>query len=143
MKNKLFKILICVIILFELTGCKKKYNDDKISLSIKEGTLTNGGAILILKNDSKADYSYVEAYYIEQEVDGKWKEVKEIHDVTFNLPSLDLKSKKSVEINIDWRYGYGQLEKGKYRIVKEIFRVPTTYMDNSESFNVYTEFELK
>lgn len=142
MNKKLLGILFCGILLFELTGCKKDQADSKVSLTIKEDTLAPIGVTLILKNESNTDYSYGEPYYIEQEIDENWIKVQSIHDVIFNLPAHGLESGKSVEFSINWAYGYGQLESGKYRIVKEIFKSSSSNIDNSISFNVYAEFEI-
>ena len=64
MNKKVLIILICMIMILGVTGCKNSKNkfdignvsDVKISqsdvtLSIKEGTLTNEGATLILTNN--------------------------------------------------------------------------------------------
>jgi hypothetical protein len=65
-----------------------------------------------------------------------------IHDEVFNMSAWGLESGKSVEINISWVYGYGQLESGKYRIVKEIFKSSSSNINNNVSFNVYADFEI-
>ena len=41
--------------------------DDKISISIKEGTLTKKGITLIIKNNAKQNYFYGSQYYLEKE----------------------------------------------------------------------------
>lgn len=66
MRIKLLGILFCGILLLGVSGCKDKINKN-VTLSLKEGTLTNKGVTLILKNNSKINYSYGEPYYIEQE----------------------------------------------------------------------------
>ncbi|MBQ2873177.1 MAG: hypothetical protein IJE89_04195 [Bacilli bacterium] len=141
MKRKLLGILFFGILILGLTGCNDKI-DKNVTLSVKEGTLAPIGVTLILKNESNTDYSYGEPYYIEQEIDGKWSKIQTIHEMVFNLPAWGLESGKSVEISINWVYGYGQLESGKYRIVKEIFKSSSSNIDNSVSFNVYAEFEI-
>lgn len=141
MKKKLLGILFCGILLAGLTGCNSKI-DQNVNLSVKEGTLTNSSVTLILKNDSKTNYSYSEPYYIEQKKDNNWQKLETIHDEVFNQPAWGLASGKSVEINISWVYSYGQLESGKYRIVKEIFKSSSANINNNVSFNVYAEFEI-
>ena len=44
--------------------------DDKISISIKEGTLTKKGITLIIKNNAKQNYFYGSQYYLEKEENG-------------------------------------------------------------------------
>ena len=141
MRIKLLGILFCGILLLGVSGCKDKINKN-VTLSLKEGTLTNKGVTLILKNNSKINYSYGEPYYIEQEKEGKWRKLETIHDMVFNMPAWELETGTSVELSIDWEYGYGQLESGNYRIVKEIFKESTSNINNSVSFNVYAKFEI-
>ena len=46
----------------------------------------------------------------------------------------------SVELKLDWKNGYGSLDKGKYRLVKN---VSIEKVDgSSEEFNVYGEFSI-
>ena len=121
MKKKLFEIILFGLLIIGVTGCNNN-SDKKVSLLIKEGTLSNIGITLILKNDSVRDYSYGEPYYIEKFQEGKWEKLETIHEMAFTLPAWNLESGKTVEISINWFYGYGQLESGKYRVVKEIFK---------------------
>ena len=46
----------------------------------------------------------------------------------------------SVELKLDWKNGYGSLDKGQYRLVKN---VSIEKVDgSSEEFNVYGEFNI-
>ena len=47
-------------------------------MSIKEGTLTNTGATLVLTNRTNLKYTYGESYDIEYMEDGGWIKVKPI-----------------------------------------------------------------
>lgn len=71
MKKTILTILLCGVMVLGITGCGNSKNrfdvggksDIKISqsdvtLTIKDGTLTNTGATLILKNDSSKYYRY-------------------------------------------------------------------------------------
>ena len=53
MKKNLLGILFCGILLLGLTGCKNERVDNKVSLTVKEGTLAPIGVTLILKNESR------------------------------------------------------------------------------------------
>lgn len=123
--KKSLKILIIIILLILLTGgiwliFNKDYNEEHIvegvSMEIKNGTLTNSGAVIILRNDSDIDVFYGNPYSIQVKKDGKWQDIES--DLAFTLPAFSLKSKSSEEIRINWEYGYGKLEKGEYRITK-------------------------
>ena len=132
--KKIITILICITVIFVITGCKKRENqlnigkksDIKITkgdvtLSIKEGTLTKTGATLILTNNSEKNFSYGEPYEIEVKKDDVWH--------------------KSVEIELDWEEGYGVLPSGTYRIIKDIDYEQTN--GNFQIFTIASEFTIE
>ena len=82
--KKILIILLGVIIVFAITGCSVKKSSDKlndnikigkesninitdknITLKIKEGTLTNTGAVIVLDNNSDITISFGEDYWWE------------------------------------------------------------------------------
>ncbi len=82
--KKILIILLGVIIVFAITGCSVKKSSDKlndnikigkesninitdknITLKIKEGTLTNTGAVIVLDNNSDITISFGEDYWLE------------------------------------------------------------------------------
>ena len=143
MKKKVLFVLFFLTVCLGLTGCFNKNIDNRnISLNVKEGTLSMIGVTLTLKNESKNNYSYEEAYYIEQENDDSWSKVQTIRGMGFNDLLWRVNAGESVEISINWLNEYGKLNSGKYRIVKEIFKSSSSSMDNSDKFNVYAEFEI-
>ena len=113
-------------------------NEIDLNTDIKEGTLTNKGLTMVIKNTSDKDLLYGNPYLIEKYEDGVWKTLEPINEVSFTLPAYFLNKNDTIELNIDWEYGYGKL-KGKYRVVKDFF-----YKENEEniSFDKYLEFEL-
>lgn len=148
MKNYL-KYLIVAILLIILTiiiwlifnndnNSKKEPSIEGVSLSVKEGTLSNTGATFILKNDGNIDMIYGDSYTIEVKKDGEWQELKT--DMQFNDPAYNLKSRKSKEIEINWEYEYGKLDFGKYRLIKKISYEKEK--DRYGSFYVNVEFTL-
>ena len=81
--KKILIILLGVIIVFAITGCSVKKSSDKlndnikigkesninitdknITLKIKEGTLTNTGAVIVLDNNSDITISFGEDYWL-------------------------------------------------------------------------------
>jgi len=127
--KKIILTFLGLVLILSLTGCNKnEFNigkesnkeivEKKVSLSVKENTLTKIGAILILKNDSDVDIQYGEPYEIEIKKDGKWHKIDV--ELNFNLPAYTLKSKMSKEITLNWENGYGKLATGDYRIIKSI-----------------------
>ena len=131
MKKTILTILLCGVMVLGMTGCGKQKNefdignksDIKISqndviMTIKEGTLTNKSATLILTNNSDKNFQYGTPYEIEIKKDGEWHKINVQLD--FTLPAFSLKSKETKELEINWKEGYGKLTPGDYRIIKSI-----------------------
>ncbi len=118
-----------------------KTNGDEINLKItlKENSLSSVGLTMIVENTSDRDLEYGNPYSIEKYENGYWKSAPTINDLYFTMPAFGLKKGELKELNINWKYGYGNL-KGKYRIVKDF-----SYKENDDyvSFNKYLEFEIK
>ena len=151
MKKILFAILLCGIMVLGMTGCGKQKNeldignksDIKISqndviMTIKEGTLTNKSATLVLTNNSDKNFQYGNPYEIEIKKDGEWHKINV--ELYFDMPAFQLSAKESKEIELDWENGYGKLAKGTYRIIKGI---DYEYEEGKyETFNVAVEFTI-
>ena len=134
-----------------MTGCGKQKNefdignksDIKISqndviMTLKEGTLTNKSATLVLTNNSDKNFQYGNTYEIEIKKDGEWHKINV--KLNFDMPAFPLSSKESKEIELDWENGYGKLAKGTYRIIKGI---SYEYEEGKyETFNVAIEFTI-
>ena len=151
MKRVTLIALMCVCVVLGMTGCGKQKNefdignksDIKISqndviMTIKEGTLTNKSATLVLTNNSDNNFQYGNPYKIEIKKDGEWHKINV--ELYFNLSLFQLSANESNEIDLDWENGYGKLAKGTYRIIKEI---DYEYKEEKyETFNVAVEFTI-
>ena len=151
MKKTILTILLCGVMVLGMTGCGKQKNefdignksDIKISqndviMTIKEGTLTNKSATLVLTNNSDKNFQYGNTYEIEIKKDGEWHKINV--ELNFDMPAFPLSSKESKEIELDWENGYGKLAKGTYRIIKGI---NYEYEEGKyETFNVAAEFTI-
>ena len=151
MKKTILTILLCGVMVLGMTGCGKQKNefdignksDIKISqndviMTIKEGTLTNKSATLVLTNNSDKNFQYGNTYEIEIKKDGEWHKINV--ELDFDMPAFPLSSKESKEIELDWENGYGKLAKGTYRIIKGI---NYEYEEGKyETFNVAIEFTI-
>ena len=74
MKKTILTILICGVMILGITGCGNKnefdvgsksditISQEDVSLTIKDGTLKNTGATLILKNNSNKNFQYGNPY---------------------------------------------------------------------------------
>ena len=151
MKHIILIALVCIGVVLGMTGCgksKKEFDignksDIKISqndviMTIKEGTLTNKSATLILTNNSDKNFQYGTPYEIEIKKDGEWHKINV--ELNFTMPAFQLSARENNEIEINWENGYGKLEKGTYRIIKGI---DYEYEEGKyKPFNIAVEFTI-
>ena len=151
MKKTILTILLCGVMVLGMTGCGKQKNefdignksDIKLSqndviMTIKEGTLTNKSATLILTNNSDKNFQYGTPYEIEIKKDGEWHKINV--ELNFTMPAFQLSARENREIEINWENGYGKLEKGIYRIIKGI---NYEYEEGKyKPFNIAVEFTI-
>ena len=107
-------------------------------MTIKEGTLTNKSATLVLTNNSDKNFRYGNPYEIEIKKDGEWHKINV--ELIFDIPAFQLPSKESKEIELNWENGYGNLATGTYRIIKGI---DYEYEEGEyKSFKIAVEFTI-
>lgn len=151
MKKTILTILVCGVMVLGITGCRSHKNEfdignksnieisqNDVSMSIKDGTLTNTGATLVLTNNSNKNFQYGNPYEIEIKKDGEWHKISV--ELNFTLPAFSLKAKEAKEIELNWEIGYGKLSSGTYRIIKGIDYEKEE--GNFETFNVAVEFTI-
>lgn len=150
--KKILTILLCGIMVLGMAGCGKEKNkfdignksnikisQNDVIMTIKEGTLTNRSATLVLTNNSDKNFQYGDPYEIEIKKDGEWHKIN--IELYFDMPAFQLSAKESKEIELDWENGYGKLANGTYRIIKEI---DYEYEEEKyETFNVAVEFTIE
>ena len=108
---------------------------DKVSITIKEGTLTS--ATIVIQNKGNKELTSGEWFRIDKLEDGEWIQVKSINrDYAFNAIAWIIKPRGEFEDKVDWSKLYGELRKGHYRIVKEV------YGDGNKKV-LYAEFDIK
>lgn len=151
MKKTILTILLCGVMVLGITGCGNSKNEfdvgkksniqisqNDVIMTIKEGTLTNKSATLVLTNNSDKNFQYGNPYEIEIKKDGEWHKINV--ELNFDMPAFPLSSKESKEIELNWENGYGKLAKGTYRIIKGI---NYEYEEGKyETFNVAIEFTI-
>ena len=121
--------------------CTIKTNDlNEVTMTIKEGTLTNVGATVIITDRSSRNNMYGEPYRIDQYVDNEWKELDVVIEGNYAFTSIGytVDETNKLELKIDWEWLYGKLKPGKYRIVKD-----TSYPGEGTSHYLTAEFEIK
>ncbi len=118
-------VILCVVIVF-LVAFSFKSNtkifetDENISMIIKEGTLTNKGATLII-SDSCNNITFGEWYNIYEFINGKWKKLDYIIKGSPGWLTMGYLTNSDciLEMDVNWEALYGTLKPGKYRIVKK------------------------
>ena len=133
MKKILLLVLSCFTI-FLVTGCGNEEEFKDVTISIKDGTLTESGATFILKNHTDKTYTFGEDYKLEQKDASSWKSLP-CDDCWVNLSARLLEANQETELNYNWESTFGKLEKGTYRLVKTVH---TTDEENDISieFNI-------
>ncbi len=119
---------------------------DVITMTIKEGTLTNKGVTVILSSNTDDEYIYGEGFFLEVMKDGKWKKLELISEFAVNLVAFHLEGKmgkgSTAEQQIYWERAYGELPAGEYRLVKDVVAEKDTPLDKDFSARKYIAVEF-
>ena len=118
MKKRVILSVVITVCLFITIGCsRKKENVEEISMIIKEGTLTNTSATIIISDNTNKNYVYAEDFKIQKKVRGRWKDLPS-KTIFFNALGYYVDENGKLEMECNWKSMYGELEKGMYRIIK-------------------------
>lgn len=152
MKHIILIALVCIGVVLGMTGCGKskkefdigdksdiKISQNDVTMTIKDGTLTNKSVTLILTNNSDRKIQYGSPYEIEIKKNGEWYKINA--KLNFTLPLFILESKKKNEFKLNFEEGYGKLPSGTYRVIKKIDKEKEDGL--FDSFYVSTEFTIK
>lgn len=117
---------------------------EHVSMSIKKGTLTNTGATIIIHDLSAHKYVYGSPYIIEEKINDKWVEVKNIcNNCAFNAMAYGVDQDNILVFEYNWERMYGKLDKGYYRIVKDAL-INSEQPTNEEDIKYFSvEFEIE
>jgi hypothetical protein len=133
--------LFCIFLInVFFSGCEKQMNknpvleqshfntsdiNNDILLSIKDNSITpeTKEITLVFKNKSKVEYIYGGVDYLEKEIDGKWYSLPSKENVQWDMLAYKLKAEAVAESNFSIKTYYGDLTKGKYRIIKEVSQI--------------------
>ncbi len=146
MKKKIL-IILSILVITSL-GCLLSYHfyknsktvDNSVLMTIKEGTLSNKGATIVLTGLDETKYLVDSNYVIEKKVNNEW--VDKVLTVYNDIP-LDNKLtlyNNSLELKIDWLDTYGELDKGEYRLKKEL--TINQIKGKVKKQNIWVYFEL-
>lgn len=157
MKKKMKHLGIVFIIILSLVGIwfifnyEKKYakkEDNKepqiiegISMAIKEGTLTQSSATVVITDTIKGeDHTYGSDFRIEKKENNEWKKLDTlIKDYAFDLIGYGVNN-NILEMDVKWDWLYGKLEQGEYRLIKGFaINKNDSYLGHKE---IYVEFTI-
>lgn len=92
-----------------------------VTANIVDGTLTNASIKIQIYDKKIEDYMYSSDYRIDEHVDGKWKEIIPKDNIISNSMVYEPDINGILYFYIDWHSYYGNLAKGKYRIVMDAY----------------------
>ena len=140
-KNYVILIILSLIIgcIFTLIVTNMMINQKTTeTMVIKKGSLTNTSVTIIIK-DNNSNHIYGEWFKIEEEINEKWQEVPHLTDnISWLFIGYQAGKSNEIEIEEDWSNIYGELESGKYRIVKDYVN-----KNGNDRFYVYAEFIIE
>lgn len=122
----------------DLTNNNDERNVEKVKMSIKEGTLTQSSASIIILDNNDTPYAYDEWFRIDRKVNNKWEEVNRINNnyIVRDI-AYDIRKNKKLETTVKWGDLYGELKKGEYRLVKKV------YDNDGNDIYISTEFIIE
>ena len=122
-------VIICTIFLVIVIGQNNDVSiqdvitggDSGVTMEIKEETLTKSGATILLQVKDGEEYSYGRWFRIDKKENGEWRGLEPIDEnYVFDAIGFILNPYSESEDKVDWSDLYGELEKGEYRLVKNI-----------------------
>lgn len=94
---------------------------EKVELEIIEETLNKNGMILNIIDNNEFEFDWNVEYKIQRENNGVWEDLRYQVNPLWNDISLVAEEKGLYIQNIDWSRMYGNLNAGKYRLVKKVY----------------------
>jgi hypothetical protein len=117
-------------------------NLEGVVMTVKEGTVSPTGLTVVFKNITENELLFGEFYILEMKTDDGWYQVPVAFDGDYGFNSIGyiLDPDSSREWSVDWEWLYGSLEKGEFRIVKDI--LDSNGVGRYETYYLAAEFTL-
>lgn len=116
----LFVGLIIYSVIFSYGEAEPLDLAENITMEIKEGTLTNKGATVIITDLSGNENTYNNEFRLDRKKNGRWHKMVKESPVIVAPGATGKDENNKVEIELNFETYYGIIEDGHYRIVKEI-----------------------
>jgi len=119
---------------------KKGNVNDELTLSLKEGSLSDNGAVFVLKNNSVSVYTYDVEYDVEVKTDNGWKKIEDSRNKVWTKELYTIDPNKTNNIAIDFSEFKDKMVSNKvYRIVKRFVQNG----DTNKEITVSAEFQMR
>lgn len=116
--------------------------NDVVTMEIND--LTKTSMKLIIHDTSPNRIVYGSDFYLEKFDNGEWTKVRETgKNYAFNDMAYYVDEHGILEMKQDWTYMYGELSKGRYRIVKGVFFDMDIPISDEDKINIWQEFEIE
>ena len=129
--KKIIAIIISILSAVTLLSCatasghNQEGNTDAtpskygLHMHVSPGSVTPSGLRLTMVNNSEdITFGYGAMFSIERYANGIWEEVSTVEDFAWITILLSVTPGKTIDENINWEFMHGELEEGKYRIVR-------------------------
>ena len=95
---------------------------DGVSMSIESGSVTAGGLTLVITDKNDPPHSFEEWYELKKQYGNDWEDVPVVIEGDYGFNSLGLPPDDNgcLTLTVDWRWLYGELTPGTYKIVKAL-----------------------
>ena len=116
--------------------------NDLVNMQIKEGTLSKTGATIIINEDIDYDITYGEEFWLEK-YNSKNNSYEKLtmsgNNCGFNMIGYLVTPDNPLELTQDWSCLYGKLNKGSYRLVKNVDFESNTI----DKYYIWVQFEIE
>ena len=152
--KKAWMILFYIVLALIISGCSKDeaMNEnfkpteiEGISMAIKENSLTNKEATIIIKDtNKKGTYIYGDSFWIDKKENDNWISLTTIgKNCGFNDIAYYTNDEGLLELKQNWDCMYGGLEAGTYRLVKDISLDSDVPLTESDKKYIAVEFTIE
>ena len=119
---------------------KNKNTNDKLTLTLKEGSLSVNGAVFVLENKSDKVYTYGAEYDIEVKTDNGWEKVEDSRNKAWTQVLYVSEPNKTNNIAVDFSELKTKLVSGKhYRVVKRLIEE----VGGNKEYYLNAEFQMR
>ena len=120
--------------------CLEDNSIDKLTLTLKEGSLSDSGAVFVLENKSDKVYTYGAEYDIEVKTDSGWEKIEDSRNKKWTQVLYVSEPNKTNNIAVDFSELKTKLVSGKhYRVVKRLIEE----VGGNKEYYLNAEFQMR